>query len=121
MADARAILISTADENRLWSALSLAAAHAALGFEVSIFFSGAAACAAHGIYAGAGSAAHEARGIASVPELFVSSIQLGVAFSVCQTGMAMCDMTAEDVKPEIQITGLLSWLALHRDASFIFV
>jgi peroxiredoxin family protein len=111
MADNFGIMIVSDDAQRLWSALSVAAAYAALGKNVSVFLSGsAAACAAHD-YQAACDTTHAAKGIATLAELFTSCAELGVAVSVCQTGMALCDLTAGDLKATCAATGLLYWLA----------
>jgi peroxiredoxin family protein len=121
MAEKRAILIVSADEQHLWSALSVAAASAALGKEVSVFFSGYGAACARSDFVAETDKVRAKIGVATIAELFSSSVDLGITFSVCQTGMQMCGIVAESLEPFIVPTGLLAWLVEQSDSMpFVF-
>jgi predicted peroxiredoxin len=116
-----ALIVSTADEQRFWSALSLAAAKAALGVEVAIFLSGHAARLAAPDYISGLALAHHAKGVATIADLLSSCLELGVSFAICQTGMHLCEVHADQLAHHHVPTGLVAWLAAHREHNLIFV
>jgi predicted peroxiredoxin len=120
MANKIAIIVVSADEQRLWSALSYAAANAALGKSVSLFFSGDAAACCRAEYRASAEALHVAKGVATIAELFSSCQGLGADFSVCQTGMQLCDVTAADLNPEVLPSGFLAWLVGKPEMPVVF-
>ncbi len=111
MADVFSILVATADEKILWSALSLAAAQAARGKTVSLFLSGYAAGVARPDFVASTDAHHNALGVATLQALFASCAELTVEIHVCQTGMALCALTADSLRAGATPAGLISWLA----------
>ncbi len=114
-------MIASDDEQRLWSALSLAAAQAARGHPVSLFFSGHAAACAVQNYGAALDAGHKQKGAPTIADLFASCADLGVHLCVCQTGLHLVDMSADRLRPGCEATGLIAWLAGTKDAQLMFV
>jgi predicted peroxiredoxin len=117
MPDKIAILVVTGDEQRLWAALTYAASSAALGKTVSVFLSGHAAVCGHREFLAALDASHRTIGVATCAELFASCGELGVGFFVCQTGMQVCSMAAEDLARGCVPTGTMAWLVSQKDAA----
>ncbi len=116
MADAVAVMIASGDETRLWSALSFACSSAALGKSVALFFSGAAAALMRHDRVWTVDSNYVAAGVPSMTELFSTAVEMGITFSICQTGMAMCTISLAELRPGGAPAGLIGWLSAHGDA-----
>jgi predicted peroxiredoxin len=117
--NAVALLIADSRQEKFWSALSFACASAALGKNVSLFLSGAAAIFARDSYSWTRDADTIASGAPSIAELLVNVAALEIPFFVCQTGMAMCDMTADELRISATPYGLVGWLRDNTQAQII--
>jgi predicted peroxiredoxin len=115
-----ALLVSTCEEARYWSLLSLAAAKAALGVRVSVFLSGDAAALARRDTVFVSDQSYQQKGVATLAQLMDSCLELSVAFTVCQTGMHMCDMTADQLRVGMTPGGLMAWLSDPKNSELIF-
>lgn len=104
------IILSGSDDERFWSALSLAAAVAAQDGAVRLFLSGAAAMLAAEDYEAPGDAQRDRRGVPTVAELLDSALELEVALHVCQTGMALMNLDVADLREEAGPDGLIAFL-----------
>ena len=103
------IVAAGTDDLRLRTALTMAAAHAALGGRTRLFLDGeavaliAAPAADDGRYAAAG--------LPTQAELIESCLDLGVTIQLCQTGLALLERDAAGLDPRLEVTGLVSVLA----------
>jgi peroxiredoxin family protein len=121
MSDRLAVVVSTCDVPRLWSLLSLVAAHAARGGQAAVFLSGDAARIAQQTFVFSADHIYEEKGVATPAQLLESCLDLSVHVTVCQTGMHLCDMTADQLKPGMTTGGMLAWLTEHKDSELLFV
>lgn len=88
------IIVSGADPSRLRTALTLAAAQAALGGRVYVLFDG------------------ESVRLAAVPnELFDTCFELGATITLCQSGLAAAGLDAATLDPRFAYGGMVGWLA----------
>lgn len=109
------IIVAAADAERLRGALVLAAAQAALGGEAAIFLQLDAVALMRAPLVAPRDADHRAVGLPDLAALLADSLALGVALSVCQSGLALCDMSATDLPEGIDIGGPVSFLQRTRD------
>jgi predicted peroxiredoxin len=119
MTNLLALLIADTTEEKFWSALSFACASAALGKNVSLFLSGAAAIFARDSYPWTQDADIIACGAPSIAELLVNLTALEIPLFVCQTGMAMRNVTAGELRPTATPYGLIGWLRDNAQAQII--
>jgi peroxiredoxin family protein len=91
------IIVASGDVRRFEAALEVAAANAALGCRTRLFLQSAAVP----LLAGAGDA---------LP-LLAEAIALGASVSVCQTGLAAADLSAEQLPAEVETGGLVQLLS----------
>jgi peroxiredoxin family protein len=120
MSDNIAVMISTCDTQRLWSALSLVAAQAARGLQVAVFFSGDAARITHQNFIFPHDRHYQEKGVTTPGQLIDSCLELSVAFTVCQTGMHLCDVTSDQLRPGMTAGGLLAWLSEQKNSTLLF-
>lgn len=109
------IVVATADAERLRGALVLASAQAALGGEASVFLQlDAVALLRHPITAPE-DAAHAASGLPSLTKLISEAVALGVNVLACQSGLALANMTADILPPDVEVSGPVSFLQETSD------
>lgn len=111
-----AIIIGSAAHDRLHAALSLAAAAAALGRDVAVYFHADAATVADPATKWAEDTRFTAVGAPTIGELVESTLELGAAFTVCQTGLALADLTAMEIDPRFEPGGLVDFLGRAGDS-----
>lgn len=88
------IIVSGTEPARVRSALTLAAAQAALGGRVRILFDG------------------ESVSLAAVPDdLLDTCFELGASVTLCQTGVAGAGLDAATLDPRFDYGGMVGWLA----------
>jgi predicted peroxiredoxin len=116
-----AILLAEPRDERLWAALSLAAASAASGRRVSLFFSGEAVQMAGRRFRSGADGKRSAYGVATLSELFASCDELGVRFIACQTGMHLSELQDDALRPGVEPGGLIGWLAETTGAERVVV
>ncbi len=97
-----AIIIASADGPRLATALTLAAAAAALGRDVTMLFDGASVAA-----------------LARPDALLTTALDLGVRITACQTGLAADGMAVADLPPGVTCGGMVGFIADANHAQFI--
>ena len=90
-----AIIVATGDPERLQTALTLAASHAALGGRTRLLFDSAAV-----------GLAAEASG-----SLWESCLELGADVILCQTGLAAAGLDAASLDPRFSFGGMIGLLA----------
>ena len=104
------IVLLGSDPERFRGALTIAAAHAALGGKVAVFFQlEAVALLKHDNVAPKDSA-HHAKGLPRLAELMHDAAELGVTFIACQSGMELCGMEAGDLPAGTMTGGPVSFL-----------
>ncbi len=108
--DRFSIMVASADERSIWSALSLALAQAARGKTVSLFLSGYACAVAHKDFGAQTDAHHIAQGVATLQELLATCQEMNIELQVCQSGMALCELAADALRSGATPTGLIRWL-----------
>ena len=109
------IAVLTAEPERFRGALTLAAAQAALGGEVAMFLQLDAVALLRPPVAAAQDAAHAAAGLPTLAQLLDDAMELGVAISVCQSGLALVRLSAADLDSRISVTGPVAWLKQKND------
>jgi hypothetical protein len=88
------IIVAGPDVVRFRSALTLAAAQAALGGRTRLLLDSAAV------------------GLAAKPdELLDSCLELGAAVTLCQSGLALAGLEATGLDPRFDYGGMVGWLA----------
>ncbi len=101
------IILAEAAPERFRTALSIAAAHAALGGGARLFLQ-AEAVALLAPMAAPGDAAHAAVGLPTLATLLDESLGLGVAIVACQSGLHLTGVAADALDPRVQFGGLVS-------------
>nr|WP_295660702.1 DsrE family protein [Polymorphobacter sp.] len=96
-----AIVVSEAGP-RLTTALTLAAAAAALGRDVTMLFDGASVAA-----------------LAPPGPLLATALELGVRMTACQTGLADTGIDAARLPPGVATGGMIGFLAAAEDAQLL--
>jgi peroxiredoxin family protein len=137
----RLCLVALAAEyDRVHYALSMASCAAAVGQDVTLFFTMGAIRALGGDVGGApgwttllpsgngqGPAerdtAHAEAGIATFEELLAACVELGITVMVCEMGLKAEGMTANDLRPDVPVTpgGLVTLYADAKDGGKIVV
>src|SRR5688572_29895263 len=104
------IVVAGSDPARLHAALSVASAWAALERSARIFLQAEAA----GLLARLDD--HEGgQGQPGLRELLTESLALGVSVIACQTGLALCGLSAEHMPEGVETGGLVGFLAERAD------
>jgi predicted peroxiredoxin len=88
------LLVATADPERFRAALTLAAAHAALGGRTRVYFHEAAVAL-----------------LAKPDPLIATAQESGATLIACQTGLAAAGLTADELPTGVETGGLISLLA----------
>lgn len=109
------IIVASADQARFHAALSVAAANAALARPTRLFLQGEAAALLGEGAAAAATARYQAAGLPSSSELLGEALALGVEMTVCQSGLALAGMRADELPEGIESGGLVQLLAEHAD------
>jgi peroxiredoxin family protein len=87
---------------RLATALTLAAAAAALGRDVAMLFDGASVAA-----------------LIRPDPLLAAAFDLGVRVTACQTGLAGAGIAANELPPEVTTGGMVAFLGAAGDAQIV--
>ena len=106
-----AIVISDPSHNRVHGALTLAAASAAIGQSVSLFFHGEAVTVLEEHRIWPADATLRSNGIPTVPELLHTALELGVNMMACTSGLHLCGMTAAVLPAGVEPGGMMAFLA----------
>jgi peroxiredoxin family protein len=115
------LIVAEPRDERVWTALSLAATAAAQGRKVTVFLSGHAAAIGLDDYHAPGDSKRSVYCVATVAELLESSIALGVRFIACQTGLHLIEHTADELHIAVETGGMMSALAAQVDAQIILI
>lgn len=105
------IIIAEASEPRLRTALGLALSTRALDGEVRLFFDTAAVSLVRSPIAGAQDVDHIAAGLPNMADLVEETLEAGVAYILCQAGIAMFDLSANALDARFTYGGMIGLLA----------
>ena len=105
------IIVAAADGTRFYAALETAAAASALGRPARVFLQGEAAALLRAPVAFGGDPARRAAGQPDLASLIGEAMAMGVRLIVCQSGMALAGMTANELVPQVRAGGLVSFLS----------
>ncbi|QPQ56242.1 DsrE family protein [Allosphingosinicella flava] len=109
------VIVAGPDPARFHAALSLAAAAAALDRPVRLFLQAEAVALLRAPIAAPGDAAYAKAGMPVLAALLEEAQALGVAVTACQSGLALAEMTAAALPPEVDTGGLIEALAGHPE------
>nr|WP_221240433.1 DsrE family protein [Sphingobium boeckii] len=102
------VIVIEGSSERLRGALSIAAAHAALGGNARIFLQGEAVRAIREPLQGWEDDTHEDAGLPALAILFDEALKLGVRIIACQSGLQLANARPEDFDPRVDYGGLVS-------------
>ena len=108
------IIVARSDPERFHAALSLAAANAALDQRSRLFLQGEAVRLL-GPTGTEGGERLDRLGAPTVAELLEECLAMGVAISVCQTGLALAGMAADALPHGMTPAGLVEILSTRGD------
>lgn len=103
------IVVAGADAGRLRTALELAAANAALGGAARLFLDSAAVALLG--RPDPADATYQAAGLPTRTELIATALDLDVAVTLCQSGIALAGIDLAALDPRIAAGGLTALLA----------
>ncbi len=109
------ILIAEAASERFRTALTLAAAQAALGGAAHVFCQNEAVALLRPPIAGMADAAHQAAGLPTLAALLDEALALGVTVTACQSGLALTGIAANILDPRIGFGGPVAMLQALGD------
>jgi len=113
------ILVAGADGERLHAALSFAAASAAMGAATGaatrLHLHGRAVGLLAPPIAMPGDADHTAAGLPTLAQILEDALDLGVAISACQSGLALAGLAADALDPRIAMDGPVGVLLAAGD------
>ena len=115
------IIVATADAERLRGALIVASAHAALGGAAALFLQLDAVGLLRAPIVAPQDDAHRAAGLPDLAAVLAEAQALGVAISACQSGLALCGMTAEDLPNGIDVGGPVGFLQATDDEARLLI
>lgn len=115
------IIVADPSSERFRTALSIAAAQAALGGRAHIFCQGEAVAVLRAPIVGTQDDRHTQCGLPPLAMLLDDAIGLGVTITACQSGLTLRYMRAEDLDPRISFGGLVSVLQALGDDRLIAV
>lgn len=105
------IIVAAAEGGRLYAALETAMAAAALGRPARLFLQGEAAALLRDPIGFAGDTARRAAGQPDLAGMIAEAAAMEIGLFVCQSGMALADMTADALVPHARAAGLVSFMA----------
>ncbi|AJR22670.1 MULTISPECIES: DsrE family protein [Sphingobium] len=115
------IIVATADAERLRGALVIAAAQAALGGGAALFLQLDAVSLLRAPPEAPCDEAHRASGLPSLAMVIEEALGLGVILLACQSGLALCGMTADDLPQGVEVGGPMGFLQqTGEEARLIF-
>ena len=113
------ILIVSADADRLHAGLTYAAAGAASGASVKVHLHEAAVVLLRPPINAPADLARTRAGLPTLPQILDEACSLGVAITVCQSGLAIADMVLDELDPRIEAQGPVGMLAALGDDRLI--
>ncbi|WP_313808314.1 DsrE family protein [Sphingobium sp.] len=115
------ILVATAEAERLRGVLVMAAAQVALGGQATVFLQLDAVGLLRPPIEAPRDGAHQAAGLPSLAMVIDEALGSGVAILACQSGLALCGMSAEDLPAGVEVGGPIGFLQqTDDDARLLF-
>jgi predicted peroxiredoxin len=105
------IIIASTDTRRFIAALELALTSAALGKAPRLFLQGEAAALVALPLTAACDERRCAVGMPTLAQILEDVTEAGISLTVCQSGLLMAGLTPDQLWPDAQIGGLISFLA----------
>jgi predicted peroxiredoxin len=105
------LIAITNDAERLRGGLMLAAAEAALGGTVRIFLQLDAVALLRAPISAPRDSIHAAAGLPNLAVLLDDALELGVGITMCQSGLSLTGMRADEMDPRITVGGAVGILA----------
>ena len=109
------IILASDDPERLFSALSIAAAHAATGANTRIFIEGRSVALLAERSPAPRDAERHASGLPTLAEIRAESTHLGVRLIACQGGMALSGLEIGQLGPDVEAGGLVGLMTSLGD------
>ena len=104
------VIVAEASRPRFRTALTLAAAQAALGGKARIFLDGGAVALLYPPVHDASDAAYGVAGMPMLADLLDEALGMGVTISACQSGLALTGTDAATLDPRIGFGGMIGLL-----------
>ncbi|KRB86119.1 hypothetical protein ASE00_05100 [Sphingomonas sp. Root710] len=115
------LLVTAADAERLHAALTYAAAGAAAGASVKLHLHEWAVALLAPLGPAPKDEARAAAGLPTLPQIFEEALALGVAITVCQSGLALAGIDLARIDPRAEAQGPVGLLgALGDDRMIVF-
>lgn len=115
------IIVATADAERLRAALMVAAAQAALGGTASLFLQLDAVALLRAPVIAPRDDAHRNAGLPDLAALLADAQALGVVVLACQSGLALCGMTADMLPDGVSVGGPIAFLQQTDDSARLLI
>lgn len=104
------IVLTTPDAERFRGALTLAAAQAALGGEAALFLQLDAVAMLCPPLSAPRDDAHATAGLPTLAALLADAMAMGVRITACQSGLTLCDLTADTLPTGVDVGGPVQFL-----------
>lgn len=115
------IVVATDDAERLRAALTLGAAQAALGGTAVLFLQLDAVALMKAPLGAPRDADHRAAGLPDLTALLDEARALGVSVIACQSGMALCGLSADDLPAGVDVGGPIGFLQQMDDDARLLI
>ena len=115
------IVVAEAAPARFRVALTMAAAQAALGGAAHIFLESAAVALLKPPIVAPDDAAHAAAGLPTLATLLDEAIALGVGVTACQSGLALCGVSAGELRAGVAFGGMVSIIAAIAEDRLVVI
>jgi predicted peroxiredoxin len=109
------ILVATGDAEGLHAALTYAAAGAAIGNAVRVHLHEGAVALLRSPLAAPADGAREKAGLPTLEQILHEALGLGVAITVCQSGLALAGISLDQLDHRIEAQGPVAMLAALGD------
>ena len=113
------LLVATADAERLHAALTYAAAGAALGSRVRVHLHEGAVALLSPPALAPSDAARQTAGLPTLAQLLAENLDMNVAITVCQSGLALAALDLARLDSRIQAQGPIGLLIALEDDRLI--
>jgi predicted peroxiredoxin len=115
------IVVAESSPQRFRTALTMAAAQAALGGEARLFLDGGAVALLRPPIRDEEDATYRVAGLPTLPELIDEAFDLGVEIVACQSGLALAKLEASGLDRRVTFEGMVGILQHVGDGRLIVV
>ncbi len=109
------MLVAVGDAERLHAALTYAAAASVTGSAVRVHLHEGAVGLLRPPLAAPGDLARAKAGLPTLDQIFEEALDMGVAITVCQSGLALAGLTIDQLDPRVEAQGPVGMLAALGD------